>query len=83
MMGYVLEYCRTLFESVICEMLQFMHVKILFLKFSLCQGTLRDGRGGTQGEGRQARLGRPTGCFISICNEGRTLCGLWKIDRSS
>ena len=42
------------FESEICEMLQFMHVKILFLKFSLCQGTLRDGRRGPQGEGRQA-----------------------------
>ena len=53
-LGYFLEYYRTVFESEICEMLQFMHVKILFLKFSLCQGTLRGGRRGTQGEGRQA-----------------------------
>ena len=79
----ILEYWRTLFESEICEMLQFMHVKILFLKFSLCQGTLRDGRRGTRGARQAGLAGRPTGCFISICNEGRTLCGLWKIDRSS
>ena len=71
-MGYYLEYCRTLFESEICEMLQFMHVKILFLKFSLCQGTLRDGRG-TQGEGRQARQAGPRGVSLAYVMRG-ALC---------
>ena len=51
-LGLFLEYYRTVFESEICEMLQFMHVKILFLKFSLCQGTLRDGRR-TMGQSNQ------------------------------
>ena len=43
------------FESEICEMLQFMHVKILFLKFSLCQATLRGGRR-TMGQSNQECL---------------------------
>ena len=54
-------------------MLQFMHVKILFLKFSLCQGTLRDGRRGPQGEGRQAKQAGPRGVSLAYVMRG-ALC---------
>ena len=63
----ILEFWKTGSESEICEMLQFTVCKnVIFEIFSLSRETCT-----TQT--------RPTGCFISICNEGAPCVVLRKL----